>query len=463
MARHDRGRIEEKPLTTKGDFAHGVPMFRLLLSLFFSAAALASAAADQPVRLQEKIAPGLQYRVSSRLTGTGTVTLPSEKDKQPAESLAMTGRSAQEYDERILEVDAQGVPTKTLRIYRLVDFHKTIGKDKFESTIRPEVRRMVVVRNGHLKVPFSPDGALLYQEIDLVRTDVFTPMLAGLLPAGPVQPGDSWKVSDSAIQALTDLEKIDEGNLECKFTDLATLAGRKTASIILKGAVRGLGEDGPVRHEIDGRFYFDLDSGHLSYLSFEGKRFFLNKDGKRTGLIEGTFTLTRQANVRPEEFNDAALRGLAVEPNDDNTLLLYDNPDLGVRFQYPRRWRIGNIHGRQITIETENGNGMLLTLEPVKNVPTAANYLSESQAFVKQQNGKLFGTQSPRLLQGGDRSVEQFALEVELGEQRILLDYYVLRQKDGGATLAARLLPGDVKILRPEVERIAKSVVVTKN
>jgi len=419
--------------------------------------------ADQPVRLQEKYATGMQYRVSSRLSGTGHVTLPSEKDKQPAESLSMAGTSAIEYDERILEIDAQGIPTKTVRIYRLIDFQKVLGKDKrFESTIRPEVRRMVVLRNNHIKVPFSPDGPLQYHEIDLVRTDVFAPLLAGLLPAGPVKPGEAWKAGEETIQALTDLEMVEEGVLECKLADITTLAGRRSASVTLKGSVRGVGEDGPMRHDIDGRFYFDLESNHISYVSFQGKRTFLDKDGKTTGQIDGTFTLTRQANIRPAEFAESALRGLAIEPNDDNTLLLYDNPDLGVRFLYPRRWRVGNIHGRQITIETENGNGMLLTLEALKNVPSAAKYLSESQDFIKQQNGKLFGTQTPKVLQAGERSVEQFAHEAELAGQRVLLDYYVMRQQDAGATLAARLVPGDVKALRPEVERIAKSMIVSK-
>ena len=435
-------------------------MVRLFIAIILHLVFVFPALAAEPVRLQEAFAVGSQYRVASRLNGTGAVGLPSEKDKQPGESLPLEGKSSIEYDERILEVDAAGVPTKSLRIYRVVDFHKTIGKQRFDTTIRPEVRRLVLLRNQQTKVPFSPDGPLQYSEIDLVRTDVFTPHLAGLLPAQAVQPGETWKASESAVQALTDLEKIDDGSLACKFVDVVTLAGRRVASITLKGTVRGVGEDGPVRHEIDGRFYFDLESNHLSYLSFQGKQFFLDKDGKVTGSIEGTFTLTRQANVKPDEFRD--LRGLALEPDDANTQLLYDNPDLGVRFLYPRRWRVGDSQGRQITIESPNGNGILLTVEPIKSVPTAAQYLSESQEFLKKQNAKLFGTQGPRELQGGERRVEQFAFEAELGGQRLLLDYYVLHQKAAGATLAARLVAGDAKVLRPEVERIAKSMVLSK-
>jgi hypothetical protein len=54
--------------------------------------------------------------------------------------------------------------------------------------------------------------------------------------------------------------------------------------------------------------------------------------------------------------------------------------------------------------------------------------------------------------------LEQFALEVELDGQRVLLDYFVAKQPLGGATLAARLLPNDQAAARKDVERIARSL-----
>jgi hypothetical protein len=45
----------------------------------------------------------------------------------------------------------------------------------------------------------------------------------------------------------------------------------------------------------------------------------------------------------------------------------------------------------------------------------------------------------------------------------VLMDYYVARQDNGGATLAARLLPGaELAALQKEIERIARSVTITK-
>ena len=49
-----------------------------------------------------------------------------------------------------------------------------------------------------------------------------------------------------------------------------------------------------------------------------------------------------------------------------------------------------------------------------------------------------------------------------MGKQKFVMDYYVTRQNNGGATLAARLPPNDLAAMQKEVERIALSVAVTR-
>src|SRR5262245_58659606 len=151
-----------------------------------------SAQAEQPVPLRESFAAGYQYRVKVHVNGTGEMTLPAEKDKSKPETLNIVATSNIEYDERVLELSAGDV-RKTLRLYRNVEFRRTQGKMEHNNTIRPAVRRMVVMRVKNTEVPFSPDGPLTYAEIDIVRTDVFTPALSGLLPDVAVKPGDGWK------------------------------------------------------------------------------------------------------------------------------------------------------------------------------------------------------------------------------------------------------------------------------
>ena len=401
-----------------------------------------------------------------------------------AQQLPVRGSSLIDYDERVLTSKA-GQGNKTLRVYRQVDFQRRIGDRPQEATIRPEVRRLVVLRLNHVEVPFSPDGPLLWGEIDLVRTDVFTPALIGLLPEGPVREGDRWKAANFAIQELTDMERIDEGQVECRLDQIARFQKRRQARVNFNGSVRGLNEDGPNRQQLEGFLYFDLESNHVSYLSLNGVSILLDKDGKESGRVEGQFVLTRQTNSRCRELSDEALRGLKLEPTEDNTRLLYDNAELGVRFLHPRRWKVMGVRGRQVAVDEANGNGLLITLEPTGQVPNGAQYLRESKDWLEQQRAKILVVDSPRRLSSDRGELEHFSLEVQLplplpgaqghasggnalghpaGEaaQKVTMDYYVTRQTLGGATLAARLLPSDAPALRKDVDSIVRSLTILR-
>jgi hypothetical protein len=417
------------------------------------------ARADEPQHLRETFHEGQLFRVQSRMRGQTHLSL-QDKDRKKVENLTKTDESSLDYVERILERDPDGLPSRTLRWYDRINYQRVVGTETLESTIRESVRRLVVVRDGHLKAPFSPDGPLLLSEIELVRVDVFTPMLRGLLPAKPVRPGDSWKAGLAAVRELTDVEKPD-GDLLCRFIEVRPENGRKVAVVSFQGVIRGIGEDGPTRHELDGRFLFDLDASYLRFLSLRGKQVLLDADGQEAGHVEGTLTIAREPLASHPKLSDASLQGLALREDGDNTLLLYEDEELGVRFLYPRRWRVHARQGRQIMIDADHGNGILLTVLSAKEVPTAGQFARESSEFLQGQAAKLLGSTGAKKIQS-QPEVEMFTFEVEMQKLRLFLDYYIVRHTTAGATLAARIVPQHARELRPEVERIARSVVVSK-
>src|SRR5262245_29207131 len=140
---------------------------------------------SQSVKFAEPIGVGYMYHVSCRVNISGRLAVP--EDKGQAKDLVVVGSSAIEYDERIL-VEKDRKVDRTLRCYRRMDFDRKVGDQMQQNTLRPDVRRMVILRQNQYEVPFSPDGPLTWSEIDLVRTDVFTPALVGLLPKNPVAP-----------------------------------------------------------------------------------------------------------------------------------------------------------------------------------------------------------------------------------------------------------------------------------
>jgi hypothetical protein len=423
--------------------------------------AVSTATGQEAVWLRERFPSGYLYQVSSRVELSGSLTLPLEKGQTTAKKVAVTGKSALEYEERVLSHGKNGEVDKSIRVYGRLSFDRKVAEQLQQGALRPTVRRLVILRHKQLEVPFSPDGPLTWAEIDMVRTDVFTPALAGLLPDRAVRPGDRWDATPTAVQELTDLERIEEGGLSCKLTQLTTLDQRRHARVEFTGTVRGLGEDGPSRQQLNGYLFFDLESNHLSYLSMRGVHYLIGKDGKANGQVEGSFVLTRQP-VQSRELNDASLRGVAVEPNEDNTLLLYEDSGLGVRLLYPRRWRLAGVRGRQLGLDENRGSGLLLTLEPLSRVPSGRQFLQESRDWLTSQKATVLREDGPRRLQELPQALENFTLDVEANRQRFQMNYFVIQQANGGGTIAARLLSADIQALQRDVERIARSVQITR-
>ncbi len=420
-----------------------------------------SVSAQETVRLQELFPVNYQYHVSMRVELSGKLTLPPPDKGGKPMGLAVSGTSAIEYDERVLDAK-DNVVGRTVRVYRRLDFNRKVGDQEQQGDLRPPVRRLVLLREKKSTGPFCPEGPLTLDEIDRIRTDVFPPVLVGLLPSGAVKPGERWTVLPSAVQELTQLDHL-EGQLECRLEGVVTLEKRRHARVALSGTVKGTNEDGPHAQKLDGYYYFDLESNHLSYLSLHGVDSLLDKDGKEVGRVEGQSVLTRQAHTEAKELSDAALKGLTLTPTADNTLLLYDNAGLGLRFVYPRRWRVAGGVGRQVRLDGADGSGLQITLDPPAKVPTGAQFLAVSRDYFAGQKAKVFRTEAPARVRGGAGELEHFTIDVEAKGQRVLMDYYVARQDGGGATLAARLLPGaDLAAVQKEVERIARSVTITK-
>jgi hypothetical protein len=418
------------------------------------------ASAEEPVKLEESFRAGRVYRVSTRVDLSGSLTPPTEKGQPAPKPVSVKGDSAIDYDERLLTIE-EGQVRKTIRLYSRMDFERTLGDRPQDSSLRPAVHRLVVMRQNGTKAPFSPDGPLTWGEIDLARTDVFTPALSGMLPDHAVRVGDRWTTSADAVRELTDMERIDEGKIECRLEEVAPKDGRRQARVTFAGTVRGSNEDGPNRQQLDGWLLFDMESNHLSYLYLKGVHSLLDQDGKEAGRVEGRYVLSRKADIASQKLGDEALKGVTLEPNAENSLLLYDNPDFGVRFLFPRRWHVAGVHGSQVALDGADGSGLLITLDAPARTPTGEQFLKESRDWLESKKVKVLRVEAARPVTGA-AGLEHFALETQAADQKAVMDYYVVHQANGGATLAARLLSADLETVRKEVEEIARGLTITK-
>lgn len=419
--------------------------------------------AQDSASLVEKFDSSDPYRVDLQTSLTGRLAVPQEKGKPP-QVLDFVGRSSLVYDEKVLPTD-ENRNARAIRVYRQIDFSRRIGDREQKAEVRAAVRRMVVLRSEKgKKVPFSPDGALTWNEIDVVRADIFSlALVPGLLPAKPVRPGDKWAASSIAVIELTDYDTIEDNKLTVEFVAIVPVDGRKHAKLTLAGTIKGATEDGPSSQKIDGIAYFDLDANRLTYLKIAGTNTLLGPDGRTTGEINGTFIMKRSKALQTTGLSADELRGLELRPNDANTMLLYDNAELGVSFNYPRRWRVGVVEGRRITIDEANADGhILITLEPTASVPTAEQYVTETKAYIQKQNWTLLGTDAPRRISQKPTQLDRFGHDIDAKGQKLRLEYAVLTTDNGGATIAARMADDQKTELLPNLEQILKSLQITK-
>lgn len=433
-----------------------------LLALLALLLSLEVVSAQEPITLAERFDPSVAYRVELKVRLAGRLAVPVEKGKPP-QILPMVGNSTLTYDERPLPAEEANT-ARVMRNYREVDLQRTLDGKEQKAEIRPAVRRMVVMRSDKgKKAPFSPDGPLMWGEIDVVRTDLFSPVLVpGLLPTRAVRPGDRWSASAGAVAELTDFDPIEQGGLTVEFAGLVTLEGRRYAKLLIAGTVTGNTQDGPSRQKLDGMAYFDLDIQRLAYLNLTGRHELLGPGNTTVGRIDGTFVLTRGPVGRIADLTDEALRGLDLRPTSTNTELLYDNPDLGIRFNYPRRWRVGAIEGRRLTIDESSGGGILVQVESPEELPSVDQYLKETKDFIRGQKWNVLGQEAPRRVADRPVRIDRFAFDADVNKQKVRLEYAVLSQAEGGVTMAGRIPWNDRDDLGRDFERIVRTLTVTR-
>jgi hypothetical protein len=418
---------------------------------------------DQVFTLREEFKEGSSYRVESSVRLHGRLRLASPGTKELQE-VRFRGESRTCYTERILSPLDNGETLRTVRLYHQVDTHRRRGEDIQETTVRPEVRRLVLLAHRGKRAPFSPDGPLTWGEIDLIHTDLFCPIvLAGLLPQKAVAVGDKWKVTAAAARELTDLETIQEGGLEVELVSPILIQQKQLLRLKLSGTVRGSNGHGQHVHHLDGTIYYDAQWPGITYLSLKGAHYVLDEKGEPSGTIEGYLTLNRSsADPLPAKLSDTALSSLKLQPTPENTLLLFEDRETGLRFLYPRGWRVGMVRKSQVTLDHAQGAGIILTLESASRMPTPQEYHQEVVAFLRQRQAQWQNLHGPHSVEGPPNTLVRFGIRAKWDQREEQLEYAMVHQPEGGVLAAARLSLPQVEALLPEVERIFQSIQVMR-
>src|SRR5262249_24834663 len=99
----------------------------------------ASALGAQPaeaVRLTERFGKDAQYHVICEVEISGTLPVPASAKEPNPKPLKVAGKSYLRYDERILQLKANGAVERTVRHYRQLEFERKVGAEQQHNKLR---------------------------------------------------------------------------------------------------------------------------------------------------------------------------------------------------------------------------------------------------------------------------------------------------------------------------------------
>jgi hypothetical protein len=409
--------------------------------------AVATSNAQQKITLRETHKVGETWRVDASTEQNGSLdTVADPKQPQLPKRLAKTGKARSQYAERILQVDEQQLGAKTLRQYTLLDAEQRIGDETTRARLRNQVQHVVLDRQSNQAVTFSPDGPLQLGELEQVRTDIFLPRLTGLLPSQTVDRGSTWTVATPAVLELTDLQSLQAGSLECT---LSSIEG-DVAMVKFAGQVTGTTPSGSNQQTLQGSYRFDLKASRIVALQFEVTSLLRDRQNKAVGDITARFQLTRYLTG----VASISTTGLTLEANEENTLLLVQEPRIGLEFLHSRRWVPSPVNDQSWRIDGPSGSGLTLQFEPANNIPDMNTVRKPIEATLSKTVQQLKPLPDP----AGWNGVQRLSWTGTQNGKEYVFEYFLYKQGAKGAIVAGRYHAPDATLAQKDAERILRSL-----
>lgn len=424
---------------------------RFLLGSYLVCSALSSTlTAQEPGRRRV----GDIYRVETTSTLKGSLLLPSgAADRR---TITITGAGRVVYRERILAIDTAARTCRVVRIYDTMQYQRKVADQEQEGRIRDQVRRMIVDYRKGEHMPFSPDGPLEANEVDLIRTHTFVPAIDGML-SPPSAAGSGWNATTDAVCELLGTTSIETGSLRCKAAGAVIENGVARRRITLEGAIVGVSSEGRSRNAVTGELLIDRDSGKWTSLLASGEKQILDASGASAGTVAVEYKMFVVPLESDGDLSDAVVAAMPQTADDSVTALLFEHPGLGIRIRYPRRWQIVNVEGNRVHLE-HGGNSVVVHVEPEEKTPSAQAFFDDVRNYLQSKDvaASAVGNVQERENEAG--RIGRFRFAAAISGKATVLDYWVVARGRHGATISSRLNRNAIDGLSSDVEFLARHV-----
>jgi hypothetical protein len=286
------------------------------------------ASADDTITMQEKATPGMQRHHKVTLAVNGKMS--TEKGDQP-----LSGQAVLQYPERVVEVDADGVPKKVLRYYAGARAKFMVAGEDVEHSLRPEVRMVVGEREDSGCTVWSMGGPLTADELEVVEDLLDVTRIPGLLPNKAVKPTDGWNINPKVAQALCNLDSLVGAELTGTYKELKD--GKATVEI--KGNAHGMQQGGEAKIKVEATLVYNVADSMIEALDWTQTDSRAASPVAPAGNYKVRIEVKRDKSESPN-LSDSAVANLDLASKAEAKLLLLEGPNKRYKFLHDRDWHV---------------------------------------------------------------------------------------------------------------------------
>ncbi|MEZ6056744.1 MAG: hypothetical protein R3C01_08565 [Planctomycetaceae bacterium] len=210
--------------------------------------------------------------------------------------------------------------------------------DGFDTRASLPASSRVVVSSGSREgvISYSMNTLLTRELVELIELPADPLTLVALLPTQDVKVGDSWDVSDWALQMLSGIEAVSSAKMKGTVTSID--AGR--AMIAIHGEIQGLRHGARNKVQISGAVGVNLAA---SYVDEANLTYNVTSDpgSVSPGLqAKATITLSRGISSESGALTNDLLAKIPISPPDAALGIFFDAGPWNARLKHSRNWHL---------------------------------------------------------------------------------------------------------------------------
>ena len=348
---------------------------------------LALRAADA-VKLAEPETDQRAFKVSVAMEVTGKLETPREDRLQQT---PLEGTATLTYEERRLPGGGRDAEAyRSVRVYEKAQTDIKTGDFQTVRSLRPSRKLIVTEGTREGLRQFSPAGALTYEELELLQFPGDSLGLLALLNDTALEPGEVWKPSDWVLQFVTGIEASEKAAINCK---LESVTGG-VARVQFSGEIRGADLGARCVIKVSGHYLYDIAGKYLKRAEVT------QEDTREAGVLNPAFGITAKAVLdrkpldKPAGLADEVLKANTLESNEGSLLLIYEQPQWGVRFFYGRDWHVFHQTPDMAILRMMQQGGVVaqMQLSPVRQPAKPGEHVDPEKfkSDIKKQLGGNF-------------------------------------------------------------------------